>query len=79
MKKMMDEQQQQEQPVSKHKSRFERAGEDVNQGNLAKEFLDFLAHNKKWWLLPIVLLMLAFGLLLILGAGPAAPFIYTLF
>lgn len=44
------------------------------------ELWDFLKTRKKFWLLPIVLVMLLFGVLLILAQGTAiAPFIYTLF
>ena len=43
------------------------------------EFVDFLRHNKKWWLTPIILALLAFGVLLLVGGSVAAPFIYTLF
>ncbi len=44
------------------------------------EFWQFLKVRKKFWLLPIVLLMLLFGGLLILAQGSAvAPFIYALF
>ena len=44
------------------------------------EFLDFLKTRKKWWLGPIVLIMLLMGLLIVLTEGSAvAPFIYTLF
>jgi hypothetical protein len=44
------------------------------------EFLEFLRARKKFWLAPILILMLAFGGLLILVKGSAvAPFIYTLF
>ena len=46
---------------------------------LLREYLDFLAHNKKWWLLPIVLALLCVGLLILFGGSAAAPFIYTLF
>jgi uncharacterized protein DUF5989 len=44
-----------------------------------KEFLQFLAHNKKWWLLPIVVILLLLVALAIFGSSAAAPFIYTLF
>ena len=47
--------------------------------NLAREFLDFLAENKKWWLAPIILAVLLLGALVVLGGTAAAPFIYTLF
>lgn len=46
---------------------------------LVAEFLDFLLHNKKWWLTPIVLVLLLVGLLIFLSGSAAAPFIYTLF
>ena len=44
-----------------------------------RELVDFLLNNKKWGLIPIILCLLMFGLLLVLGGGAAAPFIYTLF
>jgi len=44
------------------------------------EFWGFLKHNKKWWLLPLVLVMLVIGALLVFAHGSAlAPFIYTIF
>lgn len=40
----------------------------------------FLKDRKKFWLLPIILVLLLFGVLLVLTSGSAiAPFIYTLF
>jgi uncharacterized protein DUF5989 len=45
-----------------------------------KEFWTFLRVRKKYWLLPILVMMLVFGGLLVLTKGSAvAPFIYTLF
>lgn len=49
------------------------------RNSLVREFWDFLRDNKKWWLLPIVLILLAVGALVLLGGTAAAPFIYTLF
>jgi hypothetical protein len=46
--------------------------------SLPAEFWSFLKHNKKWWLLPILLVMSLLGFLVILGGSGAAPFIYTL-
>lgn len=46
---------------------------------LAREFLDFLRDNKKWWLTPIIVSILMLGALVVLGGSAAAPFIYTLF
>ena len=48
--------------------------------SLAKEFFLFLKKEKKWWLLPMILILLGLGTLLVLVEGSAiAPFIYTLF
>ena len=47
--------------------------------SLPAELLDFLLHNKKWWLTPVILVLLLVGLLVMLGGSGAAPFIYTLF
>jgi hypothetical protein len=47
--------------------------------SLSREFVEFLAANKKWWLIPIVLAVLLIGALVVLGGSAAAPFIYTLF
>jgi hypothetical protein len=47
---------------------------------IIKELWTFLRVRKKFWLLPIVSLMLLFGALLVLAQSSAiAPFIYTLF
>jgi hypothetical protein len=43
------------------------------------ELWDFLRVRKKFWLLPIVLVLLVFGGLIILQGSVIAPFIYTLF
>ncbi len=50
-----------------------------NSGSVVGEFVDFLRENKKWWLAPILIMMLALGALLLLSTTAAAPFIYTLF
>ena len=44
-----------------------------------RELWGFMSHNKKWWLTPIVLMMLLLGALILVGGTGAAPFIYTLF
>lgn len=43
------------------------------------ELWEYLRQNKKWWMFPILLILLLFGLLMVLGGTAAAPFIYTLF
>lgn len=45
-----------------------------------QEFWSFMRVRKKFWLLPIIIMMLLFGGLVILTQGSAiAPFIYTIF
>lgn len=60
------------------KTDFEKAG-DKQSPHLGREFVQFLAHNKKWWLLPIGLVLLALSALAFFATTGAAPFIYTLF
>lgn len=52
---------------------------NTSQPGLAAELFDFLKHNKKWWLLPILLVLGLFGILMVLASSAAAPFIYTMF
>jgi Family of unknown function (DUF5989) len=48
--------------------------------SVLKELWEFMWVRKKYWLAPIMLLLLAFGGLIVLAQGSAiAPFIYTLF
>jgi hypothetical protein len=52
----------------------------MSKWSIIAEFWQFLRVRKKYWLLPIVLVLLGMGLLLVLSQGSAvAPFIYTLF
>jgi hypothetical protein len=45
-----------------------------------KEFWEFLKVRKKYWLLPIFIILISFGALIVLTQGTAvAPFIYTIF
>ena len=62
----------------KQKNQFEDAG-NRPAPSLLTELFDLLRHNKKYWLLPIVLCLLGLGLIVLFGGTAAAPFIYTLF
>jgi hypothetical protein len=65
-----------------NESRPDREFEEAAEGppaSLVSEFWQFLRHNKKWWLLPIVLVLLFFGVLIFLAGTGAAPLIYTFF
>jgi len=44
---------------------------------LLAEFWDFLRFNRKWWMTPIVLVLLLVAALLVLSALGLSPFIYT--
>jgi hypothetical protein len=45
-----------------------------------RELMEFLLARKKYWLIPVVLVMVLFGGLLVMSQGSAvAPFIYTIF
>lgn len=57
---------------------FVREAERGSSGFVA-EYIDFLRHNKKWWLTPIIIALLLVGALIVLGSTSVAPFIYTLF
>jgi len=47
---------------------------------LIKDFAGFLGKRKKYWLAPIIIVMLLLGVLVVLASGSAvAPFIYTIF
>ena len=52
----------------------------ILMGDFLKEFLNFLKERKKYWLLPIIIVLGLFGVLIVLSQGSAvAPFIYTIF
>ena len=47
---------------------------------IVKEIFEFLLKRKKYWILPIIIVLLLIGILLVVTEGSAiAPFIYTLF
>ena len=50
-----------------------------SEQSLLKDFVYFLVHNKKWWLIPLLVVLLLMGLLMFLSTSAVAPFIYTLF
>ena len=51
-----------------------------SKGRVLQEFWQFLKSEKKFWLLPIVIVFVLFGALIVFSQSSAvAPFIYTLF
>lgn len=52
----------------------------MSKVQVVSELWEFMKHNKKFWLAPIVITLVLVGALLVLAKGSAlAPFIYTLF
>lgn len=52
----------------------------MSKKSILTEYWEFLKYRKKFWLLPIVVIMMLLGLLLVFAqSSPVAPFIYTLF
>ena len=48
--------------------------------SLVREFLLFIKEEKKWWLIPLIFVLLIVGALLVFaGSSPLAPFLYPLF
>jgi hypothetical protein len=64
-------------PPAQHEE-FAQEAAQPRVGLLA-EFWDFLKHNKKWWLLPILVVLALIAILVALGSTGAAPFIYPMF
>ncbi len=58
---------------------FKTAAGEQQRTGMVSEFVYFLKTSKKWWLLPIIIVLVGFGILVFLSGTAAAPFIYTLF
>jgi hypothetical protein len=65
--------------MSRRHNEFEKAAAREGNCGFMAELWGFLKDNRKWWLLPILVLLLALGLLTMLAGSGAAPFIYSLF
>ena len=66
-----------DEPVQRSAADFASQAEQPQPGILA-EFWDFFLHNKKWWITPIIAVLLLMGLLILLSGTSVAPFIYTI-
>ncbi len=56
---------------------FARQAEQAPAG-LLREYLHFLRHSKKWYMIPTIILLLLLGLLVALSASGLMPFIYAI-
>ena len=63
---------------TENRAKFEELAQE-DQLSLVHEFFVFVRENKKWWLVPILLVFSLVGVLVALASTGAAPFIYTLF
>jgi len=58
---------------------FQKAADSQSGGSFLGDLWGFIKTNKKWWLVPIIVVFLGFALLILLSSTGLAPFIYTLF
>jgi len=49
---------------------------ETSSPSLVVEFWAFVVHNKKWWIAPIIIVLLLVGLLIFLAGTPLGPMIY---
>lgn len=61
------------------KSDFERAAAEQSRSGFFADLWGFMKENKKWWLLPLIMVLLVFAVLVFLSGTGLAPFIYTIF
>jgi Family of unknown function (DUF5989) len=63
---------------SKGASEFARQA-GTRRSSFLSDYLFLVKTNRKWWMLPLLGLLLGFGVLMVLASTGAAPFIYTMF
>ena len=60
------------------RNQFAQHGQEQRSG-MFSDFLYLLKNNQKWWMLPLILVFVAFGVFMVLSSTGVAPFIYTVF
>jgi hypothetical protein len=65
-------------PERSTREEFDRAAA-APRPSMARELWDWMKHNRKWWLLPVLAALLVAGLLMVLASSGVGPFVYTLF
>mgnify|MGYP001028171405 CR=1 FL=1 len=60
-------------------SDFERTARTSGESSFVAELWGLIRQQRKYWLIPVVTVLLLFGVLVLLSGTAAAPFIYTLF
>lgn len=66
-------------PLKHEPARELEAAARQKDPGLMRDFCSFLMHNKKWWLIPLLLAFALVGALVMLGGSGLAPFIYSFF
>jgi Family of unknown function (DUF5989) len=65
-------------PAVQDERNFQALASEKRTGFL-REVGRFAKQTRKWWLVPLIVVLLGIGLLIVLGGTAAAPFLYTLF
>lgn len=73
---MPDETKPESEQVEPEQAELDEAGENVG---LLRELVELILHNKKWWLVPVIVVLLVIGVLVALGSSALAPYLYPLF
>lgn len=58
---------------------FAETAQQQAEGSFFSDFWAFLVSSKKWWLIPVLVVLLFFSLIVLCTGTAVAPFIYTLF
>ncbi len=66
-------------PTEPDDDAFAKVSETAGSQTFLAELWDYLSQTKKWWLAPILVVMVLIGLLLLASGTPLSPFVYTLF
>ncbi|MDA0591092.1 MAG: DUF5989 family protein [Planctomycetota bacterium] len=64
--------------MSSQLSEFEQLNQESSTGT-AREFWLFIVENKCWWMIPILVIFCAFGVLIACGPSGILPFVYMMF
>ena len=65
--------------MNKEKKTTFEAADAEEEASLLPQLLRMMKSTRRYWLMPLVLFLLLFGILVILGSSVAAPFIYSIF
>lgn len=66
-------------PTEPDDDAFAQVSKTAGPQTFLGELWDYLSQTKKWWLAPILVVMVLIGVLLLASGTPLSPFVYTLF